>query len=116
MEIRHIPFGDFADNNNLHVMHDLFKAWELPEQFVKGLSRRWKCQVVPLARDEDEIRLHTLHGDPVLLSNHYAKKVFDLVGDDALDYLIENPERNKFPRHKIAFVAGEIRNYRGCFK
>lgn len=107
MEIpRQISFGEFA-NNTQHVMHDLFRSWELPEQFVNGMSRRWKCLVVPLARDEDEIRLKTLHGDPVLISSHYATKVFELVGDDALDYLIENPERNKFPRQKIAFVAGD---------
>ena len=104
--MKQIPYGEFAENT-CHVMQDLFKNWELPEHFVKGVSRRWKCQVIPLARNEDEIRLHTLHGDPVLLDNRYAQKVFDQVGDDALDYLIENPERNNFPRQKIAFVAGK---------
>ncbi len=104
-EIREIRTDDIPPNTN-HILQDLFRKWEMPDQFVAGVSQRWKCQVVPLARNEDEIRVHTLHGDPVLLSSDYAQKVFDQVGDDALDYLIEDPERNVFPRQKIAFVAG----------
>ena len=104
-EIREIRTDDILPNTD-YVLQDLFRKWEMPDQFVAGVSNRWKCQVVPLAQNEDEIRVQTLHGDPVLLSSEYAKKVFDQVGNDALDYLIEDPERNVFPRQKIAFVAG----------
>ncbi len=104
-EIHEIRTDDISPNT-YHILQDLFRKWEIPGQFVEGVSKRWKCQVVPLAKNEDEIRVHTLRGYPVLLSEDYAKTVFDQVGDDALDYLIEDPERNVFPRQKIAFVAG----------
>ena len=104
-DLRRISSGDLPQSAH-HVLKEVFEKWELPEQFVSGLSSRWKCQISPFARTEEEIRFHALQGNPVLVDPSYAQQAFEQVGADALDYLIGDPQRNVFPRPKIAFVAG----------
>ena len=98
-----LPQGSETQEHNLL---DLLKAWQLPEQFCRGVSERWRCKVAQLATGDDDLCRHVLREDPVFLSPSYARRAFEQVGSDALDYLIDDPERNEFPRQKIAFVAG----------
>lgn len=79
---------------------------QVPPEFREGISARWRCELVPTATTEEEIRQHVLDGTPVLVPAEYGKHACEQVGDDALEYLTGDPERNEFPRPKIAFVAG----------
>ena len=78
---------------------------QVPPEFCEGISARWRCELVPTATTEEEIRQHVLDGTPVLVPAEYGKRACEQVGDDALEYLTGDPERNEFPRPKIAYVA-----------
>jgi len=90
----------------VHVLADLFREWQIPPEFYEGMSERWRCRIVPAAATEEEVRQHVLDGTPVLVPAEYGKRACDQVGDDALEYLTGDADRNSFPRPKIAFVAG----------
>eukprot|EP00960_Hanusia_phi_P049535 759600-Hanusia_phi.AAC.1 len=85
---------------------ELFKRWKLPEQYHSKMSDRWRCRIAPTARSEEDVKGHVLDGCPVLVDPSYGKQACDQVGEDCLDFLVKDETRNKFPRPKIAFVAG----------
>ncbi|EKX34748.1 hypothetical protein GUITHDRAFT_146966 [Guillardia theta CCMP2712] len=87
-------------------MVELLKKWKLPDQYHSKMSERWRCKIAPTARSEEEIKQHLLDGSPVLVDPRYGKAACDQVGGDCLDFLVNDETRNKFPRPKIAFVAG----------
>mmetsp|Transcript_15963 Transcript_15963/g.38851 ORF Transcript_15963/g.38851 Transcript_15963/m.38851 type:complete len:505 (+) Transcript_15963:193-1707(+) len=87
-------------------LKELLRSWQIPSEFTEGLSERWQCDVIPFAADEKELAQHVLDGTPVLASPSFAARACEQVGSDALDYLIDDPQHNTFPRPKIAFVAG----------
>lgn len=99
-----------AENGSGRVIFvlSLFTAHpvQVPPEFREGISARWRCEIVPTATNEEEIRQHVLDGTPVLVPADYGRRACEQVGDDALEYLTGDPERNHFPRPKIAFVAG----------
>ena len=68
-----------------HV-HALSNAQIAPE-FYEGISTRWRCEIVPTATSEEEIRQHVLDGTPVLVPPEFGRRACEQVGDDALDYL-----------------------------
>eukprot|EP00961_Rhodomonas_salina_P124243 1674711-Rhodomonas_salina.1 len=108
-----------------YVLVDLLRSWKLPESVVGKISDRWKCQIAPFATDEADLNQHVLDGTPVLTPSRFGERACSSVGEDCLEYLIDNPyatflfrvhgwsmvleanrERNTFPKPKIAFVAG----------
>jgi hypothetical protein len=93
-------------SGEVHVLADLFREWQIPPEFYEGISERWRCRIVPAAATEEEVRQHVLDGTPVLVPAEYGKRACDQVGDDALEYLTGDADRNSFPKPKIAFVAG----------
>lgn len=74
-----------------YVLVDLLRSWKLPESVVGKISDRWKCQIAPFATDEADLNQHVLDGTPVLTPSRFGERACSSVGEDCLEYLIDNP-------------------------